>query len=262
MPALCVFILGLLAVSGAFCSPTNGSSVARPQKGGSAVSEESKCLSGWSFSEGANRCYKVNNDLITWEKAQAHCETFNATLAIILNRETEEALRNYTYANINEDFFHIGLRYVQKPKWIKWTWLDGTKPNYTNWYTAPNEPNPVFGLCAQASLEQDGGRWYPEPCWDDKHPSVCELPALGAEESLPESGENSGVGGQQPDAGQHVSGDGQPGAGQQPSGANSECKDAVSQWKCTSLKAIQACKAAQYFKYMQKNCAKTCGFCQ
>ncbi|KAH7715396.1 antifreeze protein [Aphelenchoides avenae] len=194
---------------------------------GWAVSGELNCPPGWSFSEGAKRCYKVNNDLITWEEAQARCESFNATLATIPNRETEEALRNYTYVYVNEDVFHIGLRYIPGITG-EWVWLDGTKANYTHWYTAPN---PAFGECAQASLERDGGRWYPEPCGVVKRPSVCELP-LSSDGKASETGPKY------------------------------ECKDAVSSWKCASLKSLQACSAAQYIKFVQKNCAKTCGFCQ
>ncbi|KAH7721259.1 hypothetical protein AAVH_11222, partial [Aphelenchoides avenae] len=142
----------------------------------------------------------------------------------------------YMNANIVEEIFHIGLRYIPGVTG-EWVWLDGTKANYTNWYSPRygvlyTPPNPANGQCAQASLVRDGGRWYPEPCSVVKRPSVCELPLSSEGETSPET-------------------DTKP-----------ECKDAVAAWKCNSLKTIQACKVAQYFKYLEKNCAKTCGFCR
>ncbi|KAH7711117.1 hypothetical protein AAVH_21589 [Aphelenchoides avenae] len=43
---------------------------------------------------------------------------------------------------------------------------------------------------------------------------------------------------------------------------NTDCADTLSTWKCRSLKTLRACKAGQRLQNVQKNCAKTCGFCQ
>lgn len=121
---------------------------------------------------------------------------------------------------IDGDFYHIGLQYLQKEgATSEWTWLDGTRANYTHLNTAPDAPNPVFGQCAQASVERDGSRWYPVPCWAVERSSICELPPWSTLRNK-SGGKLSGAGGQQSGAGQQTSEAGQQGAGQQPSGGN------------------------------------------
>ncbi|KAH7716289.1 type-2 ice-structuring protein-like protein [Aphelenchoides avenae] len=249
-----------------------------------ATADEETCPDGWSFVEKANRCYKYFATPVSWNVALRKCNRQNATLPTIHYRETNDAIGEFN-AHRYYAFYHIGLRQGAAGEW---QWTDGSPLGYVNW-TGKGSLNSNDRPCAAARVGLQGVvGWYALDCNYTEWPTVCERPTLtrngGSEQ--PQTTEQSTISEAsaftsaatdptttteqgEPTATTTTATEATATTEQGRSTATTvvtnngkeECKDKVSAWKCKSLTAIYACKAGAYFKYLEENCARSCGFC-
>ena len=72
-------------------------------------------------------CYKISSNTLNWNAAKSACEVLGSTLAMVKSQAEQQALA----PNIRK-LTWIGLHRDPKDK-SRWLWIDGTRPNYTNW---------------------------------------------------------------------------------------------------------------------------------
>lgn len=80
--------------------------------------------------------YYIFNNALTWEQAQAYCESRGGHLAVINNDAENTKLFNYMKSK-GYDSAYFGLS--DRAKEGTWTWANGEKFSYKNW--ASGEPN-------------------------------------------------------------------------------------------------------------------------
>ena len=118
------------------------------------------CEEGWSLHD--SYCYRVFTNTITWENAEAACQTEGADLASVLDMETNT-------------FVWDMVKLTGKAAWLggnlqtgTWNWVGHGDWAYTKWKSG--EPN-GDGPCLELRIEADN--WNDGVCsWNRQY--VCE----------------------------------------------------------------------------------------
>ncbi|XP_041476506.1 uncharacterized protein LOC121424795 [Lytechinus variegatus] len=128
------------------------------------VDGASQCRKNWK--QYGIACYYINTNSLTWENAQAYCETQGGNLASIadsgVNGHVAWVMSGYSKA-------HIGLTDTESDG--TWSWWDGSSMTYTNWNSG--EPNGNFET--NCGGMHSSGTWDDYPCTNSMV-SVCRAP--------------------------------------------------------------------------------------
>ncbi|XP_063963415.1 uncharacterized protein LOC129273234 [Lytechinus pictus] len=129
-----------------------------------AVDGASQCRKNWQ--QYGTACYYINTNSLTWENAQAYCETQGGNLASIADSGVNSHVRNVMSGYSKA---HIGITDTENDG--TWSWWDGSSMTYTNWNSG--EPNGNF--------QTNCGGMYSTGAWDDyscttSMVSVCRAP--------------------------------------------------------------------------------------
>ncbi|KAH7694532.1 C-type lectin-1, partial [Aphelenchoides avenae] len=137
---------------------------------------EGFCREGWTYAEKTHDCYRVIFAPKTWEGALESCKAWNATLPIIHDKDTDEALHDYAAYLLeysDAEYFHIGLR--RSASSGEWQWTDGSKMDYARW----KEHSEASPACAYAkfSVRSRTSLWRPVECnsWQRAHICVARV---------------------------------------------------------------------------------------
>jgi hypothetical protein len=168
----------------------------------------SMSLCPYSWTEGADSCFKYFGDDTTWHQAEAHCQSLGAHLATIdsdyENRLVNSMLRAKGGDSTQIDGW-IGLTAEVSPG--TFVWADGEPLDYDNWMgsepTNPGGPAPQPWACddgrgSDFGLMNPNGGWWSAPaygtwksekaekgaptahapgCFEHIRPFVCSKPA-------------------------------------------------------------------------------------
>ncbi|MBL4689449.1 MAG: C-type lectin domain-containing protein [Nannocystaceae bacterium] len=102
----------------------------------------------------------VCDEKLDWEAAEARCETFGATSAIVPSAATQTFLAE----TVGEGWFWLGAR--QAPDEGVWGWPDGVPLTYANWgETQPDNTAPEQD-CVRLTFGIRSEGWF-DGAWDD-----------------------------------------------------------------------------------------------
>ncbi|KAH7718503.1 CLEC-50 protein [Aphelenchoides avenae] len=138
------------------------------------------CDSGWVYFAKTKKCYKVFRGLGTVQVYNDKCKTFGATLTSVTSADEQAFVQNLATLKVPYGL-HTWIGFVD-PEWDRtFTWLDGTKVNYSNW--GPGQPDGALGqgLTGCVHLWSDNtdmaspstGLWNDHSCNHQAHAGVC-----------------------------------------------------------------------------------------
>ena len=132
-----------------------------------AICKKRACPEGWTHFN--SNCYKLFEEHLAFEDAEAQCQKHGAHLASIHNQMENNFVTRY----VKSEIWIGGSDKIQEGSW---TWTDGsTWGDYSYW--ARNEPNNNHGIddCLKMSVWRKG---YVKNWWDmfctDRVPFVCK----------------------------------------------------------------------------------------
>ncbi|KAL9968058.1 hypothetical protein ACROYT_G026384 [Oculina patagonica] len=130
------------------------------------------CRNNWIHFQGS--CYKLfsnNVNWMNWTAAKSACEALGSKLVSINSRAEQQAIGANVTSN-NWFSAWIGLYRDPQDYW-SWLWVDGSRPNYTNWY--PGEPNNLGGEgCGEIYPQSYEWKWNDLSCYLHNRPYICE----------------------------------------------------------------------------------------
>jgi hypothetical protein len=146
------------------------------------------CLEGWNLTPTGDRCIAVfPRDELTWDGAQASCESMGGNLIRIGSAEENSQIVDLAQHTLTgEGSFFIGYRAIHE--WSgPWAWMDGSHEMYTNWI--PGEPGDGFRAddlhCAMTHLWT--GQWNDANCSSFTHLIPEHLLGYACQQQVPES---------------------------------------------------------------------------
>ncbi|XP_078377377.1 uncharacterized protein LOC144660589 isoform X2 [Oculina patagonica] len=135
------------------------------------------CRNNWIHFQGS--CYKLfsnNVNWMNWTAAKSACEALGSKLVSINSRAEQQAIGANVTSN-NWFSAWIGLYRDPQDYW-SWLWVDGSRPNYTNWY--PGEPNNLGGEgCGEIYPQSYEWKWNDLSCYLHNRPYICETDFIG-----------------------------------------------------------------------------------
>ena len=110
--------------------------------------------------------YELCNELKSWSDAEAHCQRYGGHLVSVLTQEEQEL----TAAAASGQTVWIGGSDQEKEG--IWSWPDGSKWNYTNWFEGYGRK----GKSRNCVLMFSDNDWADFPC-AETFPFLCQFPA-------------------------------------------------------------------------------------
>lgn len=138
------------------------------------VSAELVECNGCQLLQGEGQAWWVCTFEKAWTDAQAFCEGFGATTAIV----PSEAAQAFLHEQIGQGWFWLGA--IQDPDEGPWRWVDGTAFDYANWGTTQPDDIAPGQDCVRLTFGIIGEGWF-DGAWDDffceePHPVLCSAP--------------------------------------------------------------------------------------
>ncbi len=98
------------------------------------------CPIGWIVNEQQASCYKsaINNLATSWPQAEATCESINALLTSVRNKNEKDFLERFVNSNVNKKFWIGGHKRSSDNSWV-WTGQTGNIDTNTNYIQVPNQ---------------------------------------------------------------------------------------------------------------------------
>uniref|UniRef100_A0A914DT33 C-type lectin domain-containing protein n=1 Tax=Acrobeloides nanus TaxID=290746 RepID=A0A914DT33_9BILA len=97
-----------------------------------------QCRKGWSLFSQANRCYILIHN-VNFNQARSTCQNFSSNFISIHSAQENVFVQSLFMKNSLNYFCRIGLHNVNLSG--NFTWVDGTKLDYTNWYQGKPDPS-------------------------------------------------------------------------------------------------------------------------
>ncbi|KAH7705213.1 CLEC-50 protein [Aphelenchoides avenae] len=132
-----------------------------------------QCGEGWSYYFGTDKCYKVLNGKVSWNGAFSTCEEWDGELATIHSADEDAHVMSLINGAGVEGIDYVAIGVYDPLQNNNWTWVDGSRMNYANWYEAPepsDNPNQAF----YCGFMYGSGRWFNYWCDYTDQPAVCQ----------------------------------------------------------------------------------------
>ena len=123
------------------------------------------CETSWKYFRNTGKCYKVYDDLLSWNEAKSVCRQKFGELASVVDKETNKFLKELCFSG----FSWVGGVFEVET----WNWSDGTEWKFNNWLQGNNSQNFKNAEMAIAISHSDG-------IWNIKmrnlsFPFICQL---------------------------------------------------------------------------------------
>ncbi|KAL9968056.1 hypothetical protein ACROYT_G026382 [Oculina patagonica] len=131
------------------------------------------CPNNWIHLQSFSSCYKFFSNIVTWNEAKSACEALGSRLVSINSQAELQAIAENVTDNTYSSAW-IGL-YRDPQDYSCWLWLDGSRPNYTNWHTGePNNYNNGGEECGEMYSQWRAWTWNDLRCHWYIRPYICE----------------------------------------------------------------------------------------
>ncbi|MEM6993705.1 MAG: C-type lectin domain-containing protein [Myxococcota bacterium] len=125
------------------------------------IGPDSAACQDCTLLQGAGQAWWVCESQLDWPAANARCEEFGATSALVLSAEAQ----TFVHETVGEGWFWLGAR--QAPSEGTWSWVDGTPLTYDNWGgTQPDNTAPSQD-CIRLTFGIEGDEGWFDGAWDD-----------------------------------------------------------------------------------------------
>ncbi|XP_060565777.1 perlucin-like isoform X2 [Ruditapes philippinarum] len=127
-----------------------------------------QCPDGWIQYKGS--CYMIVEEKLSFDKARANCQKFNADLVHIDNADENTFIRNHLRTLKGIDFW-IGLTDAATEGLFKWV-DDNSRATFTDWY--PSQPDNGGNREDCVHFKAIGNiQWNDRECYSTEK-SICE----------------------------------------------------------------------------------------
>jgi len=135
-----------------------------------------ECGPGWSYDFYGQKCYRLVNEMLTFEDAEVGCQKIGSHLASIHSPQEMNYINALVAQNVGWMNFWIGGNDIDQTK--GWQWTDGSPFYFWNWNDG--EPNNAGGR--EFCIEMSGdmlGRWNDINC-DREFRFICMKRSLSS----------------------------------------------------------------------------------